>query len=182
MKVFIKKKGATGVVYLDNGVPLPIASIDDEPLGFPYTDKFENLRTKYAGYEIVVVEDKREPKVSGVVVDDARVASIPGAEKELGAHKPARQPDIQAVPLPYVTPAKPAAVAPATDIERAVCDKFRDYLKRWHYARGKEKQQFAADIEAVATFLIDVAPHLEATLGRIKDEETLEKKRFSLGD
>lgn len=180
--LYIKKRGRQGTIYLDNGVPLPIANMEDEPLGFPFTDRIENLTARFPGYNYIFVENTTEPPVSGATISDERVAqAMPEARKELGPQVLVRKDSgvlasavakgMQAPTIP-----EPSAIA---DVERAVCDKFRDYLKRWHYARGKEKKELSRDLEAVASFLIDVAPHLEHVLARIKDEETLEKKRMT---
>lgn len=168
--VYIKKRGQVGTVYLDNGQPLPIASMEDEPMGFPFTARVEELKSRFAGRQFIIVEDKSEPTVSGVTISDERVAqSIPEARKELGMHVPIRK--VEAAPLP-----PPAAT---NDVEKTVLDKFRENVRRWHYAKGKEKKELGRDLEAIASFLVDIAPSLEPVLLQIRNEETQEKKRMT---
>lgn len=188
-KLWIKKRGQSGTVYLDavTNESMPIGNLDDEPVGgFPFTARVEELKARFPGREYIIIEDTKQPPISGTVISDARVLqAIPEAKREMGQQKLVRQPEqVTFVPYDKVEQVNMSLqVRPSqapTDIERAVCDKFRDNIKRWHYASGKEKKELGRDIEAIASFLIDMAPHLEVVLGRIKDEETLAKKRFTL--
>jgi hypothetical protein len=193
-KLWIKKRGQSGTVYLDavTNESMPIGNLDDEPVGgFPFTARVEELKARFPGREYIIIEDTKQPPVSGVVISDARVLqAVPEAKREMGQQKLVRQPAVDAlVPTgimnvpdgrPQITSTNTVVGTSTPEIERAVCDKFRDNIKRWHYASGKEKKELGRDIEAIASFLIDMAPHLEVVLGRIKDEETLAKKRFTL--
>lgn len=181
MNVYIKKRGRLGVVYMDGNVSMPIADMDDEPGGFPFTARFEEVKARFPGANFIVIEDKKEPPTSGAIISDEQLLrSMPEAKAELGPQKlvhtgvPNAQPALQLVAA--ATPPPPTV----NDVGRKALDVFRDTMRRYHYARGKERKELGRDLEAVASFLIEVDPALEAVLERIKVEETLERKRFTL--
>jgi hypothetical protein len=183
MKTYVKKKGQQGVVYLDDGRSLPIASIDDEPMGFPFTARMAEIEARFGKDNLIIIEDTKEPSVSGVNISDARLLQmIPEAKKEMGEHRPVRKQEhgTLIIPPPNQSYPDPVYQSPISNIEQLACDKFRSLIKNWHYSKGKEKKELERDIVAIASFLIDLSPPMEAVLKRIKEEETSQKRRFEL--
>lgn len=65
--VYVQKRGEVYTVHVaDNGMPLPVATVDDQPVGafpFTFTSKKE-LEAHFPGKNLVMLEEKKRPQQS----------------------------------------------------------------------------------------------------------------------
>lgn len=159
--ICVKKEGRVCTVYLDaGGRPMPFNDFHSPPPGFPFTAGELEIAARYPGEEMTFITEHREPNpVSTLVVSDEDIQRLTEGK----------------TPMPTARP-KAVPSAPRDGVE----DTLVEMLRRYKYAKGKEAKQLKADLEAVATFLIDAAVYTEEQLSEIKERELAERKRFSL--
>lgn len=72
--IYVQKRGEVYTVHIaDNGLPLPVATVDDEPIGaFPFTfNSRKELEAQFPGRNFVMVENK--PQNYNVVSYDPEI-------------------------------------------------------------------------------------------------------------
>lgn len=180
--VFAKRQGRQVTVYLgDDGRPVQLSSFEDTPPEFPFTARQEEIEARF-GRNIQYFDMPDTAKVSGAKVSDEQVLrSFPEAKKDMGKHVPYKPGEVSpSVPVGHVPSGSKNLDTSEASSETKALAEFRDMMRRFHYARGKERKELERDLIAVASFLIAVDPSVESVLQQIKLEETSEKRRFTL--
>lgn len=164
-KVFVRKQGKVLTVFVDPATnqPIPISSVDDNPVGgFPQLMGLGSIQASWPGAEIIMVEgDQKEGPPAGSVfnVQDASTG------------QPLKNPKAASA-RPASAPVKSASVGGASITLTGVLKAFSEL------ARSDAPKE---ELEAVGSFLLNLAPSIEAELKEaVRSPQQLPRKRFKL--
>lgn len=154
-KVYVQKRGNVLRVPVDlgSGQPIPVASVDDDPPGFPLTFTSErDLRQAFPGRELVFLTEKTVEKPS--------LPYDPEVERQALAMM--RQ---EAIPTPPTQPTKTVATASWTEEQLTATpmgskQKAEEFLKRLQtalqYASKKHEKKLQDQVAIIEELIREV--------------------------
>lgn len=167
-KVWVRKQGRVCQIYQE-----PFSDFDAPPeTEFPQTiiaEDERHLRSQLPGVDLVIIEKAKQAENTGPRLTKAQL--MQGAA-QLG-HASEIQEKIQDRPVVVPTISKVASTP--SDLSNAIITEFRLLLAAY-YASPSEARQ--AEVESVASFLLNVMPELEPRLHDAKASFT--ERKFKL--
>lgn len=179
--VYIAKRGNSCTIFVDpvTSTPMFLKSPDDQPVGgLPVSCNIKDWqkalgRAGVRGSYLPVFLETKRPEPASVIRTDAVIQATNKILEKEGQKVDERSADIPNSPIDH-----PPIELPKVAKSDKMLSEFKMLLGKYSVATGKTKTTLKIELNAVANFILAVAPEQELELNLLK--ENLRTPRFDI--